>query len=640
MHDRSPSLSPGVSARVGDPIDAPVARASQRRRRVAAISNLLFGISVVFAVWSLVLWATGGFVFDIATIHIASRRPRNPAVVALVCALLSIRAWPDLWRRSAETRRLLLQQAERALHILSLLIARSSPGLAVAAALGVAIAAMTRGAFIAGGSDSYGYVSQAHLWRSWDFFLRQPLAHEMTWPFTGRILAPLGYLPSPTHPDASVPSYSPGLPMMMALFGLIGGDQAMFYVVPALAGVAVAATYVIGQRLGGRAVGAWAAVLLATSPAFLFQAMFPMSDLPAAAWWTLSLAAMPFGSLGAAAVSGLAAGAAILTRPNLVPLAIVPGCWFLRRAWAGRDYRSLVRLFVFGSGVVLACTAVGGVNAMWYGSPLQSGYGPLREYYDLGYVWLNIKQYSEWLVRSQTLFIAIALLVPASVFMARGWRGADGRREARAYAISLLCFVGAVALSYLFYTPYDAWWYLRFLLPAFPALFVLLALTLGSLVQFLPESLRVPLATAAIALVAWRTLTFAERQGVWLFREGERKYAVVGDYVSRRLPEEAVVLAVQHSGSIRYYSGRQTVRFDWIPPPAFDAVVENFVRHGHRPYLVLEKFEEPSFRELFAPHTALGQLRWNPLARTADGSAIAIYDLVDRENVLEPDVIR
>ena len=71
-------------------------------------------------------------------------------------------------------------------------------------------------------------------------------------------------------------------------------------------------------------------MLLASSPAFLFQlACAPMSVLAAAAWWTLALALLFSGTNVAALGSGVVAGIAVLTRPNLVPLAIVPGAYLL-----------------------------------------------------------------------------------------------------------------------------------------------------------------------------------------------------------------------------------------------------------------------------------------------------------------------
>src|SRR4030095_1397738 len=41
--------------------------------------------------------------------------------------------------------------------------------------------------------------------------------------------------------------------------------------------------------------------------------------------------------------------------------------------------------------------------------------------------------------------------------------------------VALAVLIAAVWFCYLFYNPFDVWWYLRFLLPAFPAMFVLTA---------------------------------------------------------------------------------------------------------------------------------------------------------------------
>ena len=68
-----------------------------------------------------------------------------------------------------------------------------------------------------------------------------------------------------------------------------------------------------------------AAALLASSPPLLNQVRHaPMSDIVASTWWTLALLLVPRASRMSALLTGLAAGLAILTRPNLVPLAVVP----------------------------------------------------------------------------------------------------------------------------------------------------------------------------------------------------------------------------------------------------------------------------------------------------------------------------
>ena len=99
----------------------------------------------------------------------------------------------------------------------------------------------------------------------------------------------------------------------------------MFAVVPVLGALTVWLTFVLGRRLGDEASGAAAAMLMAASPAFLYQVVQPMSDVPATALWAAALVALThpqlIESVWRAALAGMATGAAILIRPNLVPIA-------------------------------------------------------------------------------------------------------------------------------------------------------------------------------------------------------------------------------------------------------------------------------------------------------------------------------
>src|SRR5439155_3148307 len=118
------------------------------------------------------------------------------------------------------------------------------------------------GSFAAAGSDSYGYVSQASLWLSGNLHVRQPWVEQMSWPARDWSFAPLGYRPS--SPDGTiVPTYSPGLPMVMAVFLRVFGANGPFYVVPVLGALALWVTYLLGVELTrSRTVGACAALLL------------------------------------------------------------------------------------------------------------------------------------------------------------------------------------------------------------------------------------------------------------------------------------------------------------------------------------------------------------------------------------------
>ena len=189
---------------------------------------------------------------------------------------------------------------------------------------------LKRGLFVAAAADAYGYVSQADLWARGQLVIHQPFAAQMTWPTQRRRSRPSAIVLIPQNPADKdiVPIYSPG--PADADGGLQGDSWQPRRVLgrPAAGGLAVWATYLMGARLAGPAVGAAAAVLMAASPTFLFEVVSPTSDVPCTAWWALALALVTFEGRWPALVAGIAAGFAILTRPNLVPLAAVPPqCW-------------------------------------------------------------------------------------------------------------------------------------------------------------------------------------------------------------------------------------------------------------------------------------------------------------------------
>src|SRR5207237_138992 len=165
-----------------------------------------------------------------------------------------------------------------------------------------------------------------------------------------------------------------------ALAPWTAGDGAVFLVVPLFAGMAVWFTYVAGARAIDGRVGLLAAILVAFSPLFLLQSFEPMSDVPAVAWWTaawaMSMSAGPWSAFGA----GVAAAAAILTRPNLAPLALAVA------ASAVLSPPRLRRAAAFAAPVVAGCAIVAAFNDVLYGSPLLSGYGPARTLY----AWANL----------------------------------------------------------------------------------------------------------------------------------------------------------------------------------------------------------------------------------------------------------
>jgi hypothetical protein len=586
---------------------------------MAVAMRWLVGVTWLGLVWALVLQVTGGFVLSIGPLHLSSRGPRNPLLLALVSLVLTWVIAPSRRRRSAFAAA--WQDASRPLlHVLARVGSRT-PTLAArvvvaSVALAIVVIGLVQGAHVAGGSDSYGYVSQAHLWATGSLRVTDTGATVLPAGISSGALIPYGYRLTDDG-SALVPIYAPGLPMQMALFERFGGRDWVFLVMPLLAGVAVWATYALGRHAGGNGVGVFAALLFAASPTVLFQLTHaPMSDLPAAAWWGAALATLFRPSRRAALLCGLASGVAILTRPNLVPLAAIPGSLLLWDALRSRkEPRAWHRLALFAGGSIPACGAIAALNTYWYGSPLRSGYGELAgSFFRIDHAWPNLTQYAGWAVESQGPALVVAALAPALLFWRHDRRETEPSNARRAIVVCGV-FVLTTWLSYLFYLPFDTWWALRLLLPAFPALFVLMSVSLLRLTERVPPVAR-PLATAALVAVAILWSTTYARTSRALDSSDEQRFATIGRYLAEHAPRQSVVLAKHHSGSARHYSGRLTFRFDEVPPSQLDGVVDTLRQRGYATFIALDDWEEREFRMRFAGASRLGALDWAPEATT------------------------
>jgi hypothetical protein len=292
------------------------------------------------------------------------------------------------------------------------------PG-AVAAGLAVALAitAAAGSTRIAGGADAYGYVSQADLWLAGNLVIKQPWVAKIPWPNAEWSFSPLGYRPAePPGQWAIVPTYSPGLPMLLAGAKSVGGQCALYAVVPLLTGLGVLVTYGIGRRLVSPWGGVIAAWLVAASPNVIGIAVEPLTDVPVMTAWAISiylLLARIGGRLSPALV-GLAAGIAILIRPNLVPLSIPLGLWYTIRRQKDGDSRFLSAA-LFALGTLPAILLVAFLNDRLYGSPLSSGYGALNDLYAWSHVGPNVRRYLAWFIFAETPIALVglaALLLP------------------------------------------------------------------------------------------------------------------------------------------------------------------------------------------------------------------------------------
>jgi hypothetical protein len=264
--------------------------------------------------------------------------------------------------------------------------------------------------------------------------------------------------------------------------------------------------------------------------------------------------------------------------------------------------------------------AVAGINNYLYGSAFVLGYGGLGDVFSPAVAPANLRNYGGWLIQSQTPLVALALLP----FVIRGSLRDSGTRAA------FLSVLLLVLLSYVFYGPFDGWLYLRFLLPAFPILFVLTAAGLRSIAARLPMSVRAPIAGLVCLTCIAYSLKFAHDQGIFSQRAFERRYVEAGEYVASHTPINAVIVCVQHSGSIRYYAKRITLRYDWLPVHRLDSAIDELKVKGYRPYILLEEWEEPEFRARFGLLNGAGRLDWQPMTEIAGPIRVRLYNPDDR----------
>src|SRR5262249_27157581 len=155
-------------------------------------------------------------------------------------------------------------------------------------------------------------------------------------------------------------------------------------------------------------------------------------------------------------------------------------------------------------------------------------------------------------------------------------------------------FVVAMFVCYIPYEVFDAWWYLRFVLPAYPAL---LALTGTAVVWVLargPWQWQTAGYAAVALVVAFLVRESAQRHafGLWEF---ERRFRLAGDYVGSRLPANAIILAAQETGSVRFYSDRPTIAWRGLPPKSLDEALAFARVHNLKPYLLIENGEQQEF---------------------------------------------
>lgn len=563
-------------------------------------------VACLLTVWGLVIVSSGGVHWQVAGLRISSTDPTRPFLLATLAVVFY--AWLESQRANAA--RIDFGGAKW--------LSRS---FALAIAILVLCAGLRWGAYIAGGSDSYGYLSQAQLWRSRTLSIEQPWVQKMPWPDAEWTFAPVGYRPGPVR-YTIVPTYPPGLPAMFALLTTVFGGAGVRLLVPLLAASGIWITFLLGRdATESDLAGAIAAAVLAASPVFLFMSMYPMSDVPVTTVFAVACWVGFVRPVNRPLLAGLACGMALLIRPNLMLLAAVPPL-----AWARQGLRNrrvfLSRFCWYGAGLAPAILALAVLNTHLYGAPWRSGYGDVHPLFSIANIVPNARNFSSWLVDTQTVLFplsVVALALPAAL---------TTRKDVE--PMIRTGFTAAIVLtvaSYLFYVPLDAWWDLRFLLPVFPIVCVLAAAAVLYVCRAIPSP-RVYLAIGVLcaALVVIGPKVAIDR-GAFDLRRFEQRYVDAAKQVDLLTPPNAIVLSQQHSGSVRYYAHRITLRYNFLSQEWVDRAVQFLNEHGYSTYALLEDWEERDFRAQFKNTVTARQLDSPPVAIIAGSNSVRLYKL-------------
>jgi hypothetical protein len=378
-------------------------------------------------------------------------------------------------------------------------------------------------------------------------------------------------------------------------------------IVPLSGTLAVWLTYALGRRVELPGAGAAAALLLAVSPTFLYQLVQPMGDVPVTAGWLLAFYLSQRGGTAAAALSGVAAGVAFLIRPNLLPLAALT-CGACALSTPGeRSRRAAVAMLP----VVLAIVALGSIQWVRYGSPFASGYGAIQDLFSWSNLWPNIERYPGWMFETHTPLIALFIVAPA-------WFLRD--RKHRNFMFLLWAYAIAVVAAYLPYVYFQTfeWTYTRFLLPGIPIMWLLALSAFERPARRMPNPTKAAIAVPLVLGVAGFCVYVVQARSVFDLRLGERKYVDTANYVREALPSNALLICMQHSGSLWFYTSSPILRWDYIEPPRLGDVLRWAAERAYTPFLIVDREEYDRILERFQPRAPAELQRLRQRARFGD----------------------
>jgi hypothetical protein len=447
----------------------------------------------------------------------------------------------------------------------------------------------------AGGADSSGYLNHARMLANGNIRIAPRIPDEFRpLNLSPWIYAALGFRPS-VDAASLVPTYPAGFPLLLLLASyVVGWTQAGAVTMWVHGMLGVVLTYVAGRMFGlAKGSSLLAATIVAASPLYLFMSLTLMSDVPAMVWITAAVLTAWQSRKRAtwALAAGLIFAGAVLMRPSNL-LAIAPIAFALGGSWRGWAWWFL-------GGLPGACFQFAHAHAA-YGNIFANGYGDGAQV-DATWILPTLLHYARWLPILFTPIVAAFFALP---FVSRAHR-----REAWLLGSWVIVFAA-------FYATYEfthfTWWFLRYLLPAAPALVIgaLLALQARVTPRFPAVAGMIALIITVAALLRFDSY-WSEKLSALDSGKNERVYPIACAWANEHLPEDATIVAMQVTGALVYYTRFSFLHWERLSAADFSRVADALTA-SHRPLYAMMFPHEITEMHAFANNLAKGS--WTKVA--------------------------
>lgn len=472
---------------------------------------------------------------------------------------------------------------------------RATPGV-----LGVVVAVLllcyiglmlSRMGLCAGASDSSGYVNSAKLLREGRIVVEQRQIEDVSVEVPWFTYTPLGFAElhavhgrfDPANEGRMVPTYPMGLPLLFAAASVgTSLDTGMLLVMTLTLVGNIVLTYRLGRQLSlPRGWATLGAGILALCPIFQGASIQAMSDAPSTFWTTLTLVLALDSNRRKwlAAPAGAAIALAVFLRPSNA-LVVIPLFWALRSDWRRWLYLAMAGL----PGAILWVL----VNKYLFGTYITTGYGDVSNLF----AWHNL------LPALGNYAVSLRRALPLALFAALGWGRPRTTNERVALGVVATWALLLPAFYSFYYYTHLSWAYLRFILPALPALVALSVRGLRRALRWAagPDTAPRPILGAAALAVATLVAGYTQIRASlsWdaldLGRE-ELRYGDINKQLAKHAPDNAVVFCMQTSGAMYYRSPWVIVRWDCISAEVSRELYAAAERAGRPVYAALYPFE-------------------------------------------------